>query len=66
LEKLSYASKEGLSADEIIKYGLRNPDKLIAMCSHGRSGVKRWVLGSVAETVMRHCAASVLIVRAAA
>jgi len=65
LEKLSYASKEGGSADEIIKYGLRNPDKLIAMCSHGRSGVKRWALGSVAETVLRHCAASVLIVRAA-
>jgi nucleotide-binding universal stress UspA family protein len=66
LEKLSYASKEGLSADEIIKYGLRNPDKLIAICSHGRSGVKRWVLGSVAETVLRHCAAPVLIVRATA
>jgi nucleotide-binding universal stress UspA family protein len=66
LEKVSYASKEGHSADEIIKFGLRNPDKLIAMCSHGRSGVKRWVLGSVAETVMRHSTAPVLIVRAAA
>jgi nucleotide-binding universal stress UspA family protein len=28
--------------------------------------VKRWVLGSVAETVMRHSTAPVLIVRAAA
>lgn len=65
LEKVSYASKEGLSADEIIKYGHRNPEKLIAMCSHGRSGVKRWVLGSVTETVVRHCGAPVLIVRAA-
>jgi nucleotide-binding universal stress UspA family protein len=66
LEKVSYASKEGFSADEIIKYGLRNPDRLIAMCSHGRSGVKRWVLGSVTETVVRHSGAAVLIVRAAA
>ncbi|HYA28678.1 MAG TPA: universal stress protein [Acidobacteriota bacterium] len=64
LEKISYASKEGLSADEIIKYGRKNPNKLIAMCSHGRSGVKRWVLGSVTETVVRHCGDPVLIVRA--
>ncbi len=66
LEKISYASKEGLSADEIIKYGRKKPDQLIAMCSHGRSGVKRWVLGSVAETVVRHSGDPVLIVRAAA
>lgn len=64
LEKISYASKEGLSADEIIKYGRKTPDKLIAMCSHGRSGVKRWVLGSVTETVVRHCSDPVLVLRA--
>jgi nucleotide-binding universal stress UspA family protein len=66
LEKVSYASKEGLSADEIIKYGRTTRDQLIAMCSHGRSGVKRWVLGSVTETVVRHAGGPVLIVRAAA
>jgi len=66
VEKVSYASKEGLSADEIIKYGRKNPNKIIAMCSHGRSGVRRWVLGSVAETVVRHSDDPVLIVRATA
>jgi nucleotide-binding universal stress UspA family protein len=66
VERVSYASKEGLSADEILKYGGKNPNKLIAMCSHGRSGVRRWVLGSVAETVVRHGGDPVLIVRAAA
>ena len=40
------------------------PDGLIAMCSHGRSGVKRWVLGSVTENVVRHSDAPVLVVRA--
>jgi len=37
---------------------------LIAMCSHGRSGVKRWVLGSVTENVVRHSDDPVLVVRA--
>ena len=65
LERISYASTEGFGADEIIKYGRKNPNKLIAMCSHGRSGVKRWMLGSVTETAVRHSGGAVLIVRAA-
>jgi nucleotide-binding universal stress UspA family protein len=64
LEKISYASKEGLSADEIIKFARATPDNLIAMCTHGRSGVKRWVLGSVTETVVRHSGDPVLVLRA--
>lgn len=38
------------------------PD-LIVMGSHGRKGVKRFLLGSVAEAVARHAPCSVLIVR---
>lgn len=63
--KLAYASKEGLAADAIIDFARNKPDGLIAMCSHGRSGVRRWVLGSVTETVVRHAANPVLILRAA-
>ena len=65
LERVSCTSKEGLSADAIIKYARGRPNSLIAMCTHGRSGVKRWMLGSVAETVVRHSGHPVLIVRAA-
>jgi nucleotide-binding universal stress UspA family protein len=36
---------------------------LVVMCSHGRSGVSRWVLGSVAEHVARHATAPVLVQR---
>ena len=36
---------------------------LIAMCSHGDTGFKRWVLGSVAQSVSRACQAPVLILR---
>ena len=64
LEKVTCIAKEGFSGDEIIKVGRETPGSLVAMCSHGRSGVKRWVLGSVTETVVRHSEGPVLIVRA--
>jgi nucleotide-binding universal stress UspA family protein len=64
LDKLSFVAKEGLDADEIISTARRTSDNLIAMCTHGRSGVKRWVLGSVTETVVRHSGDPVLITRA--
>jgi nucleotide-binding universal stress UspA family protein len=64
IAKVSYIAKEGIGADEIIALGRATPDNLIAMCSHGRSGVRRWVLGSVTETVVRHCGDPVLVVRA--
>jgi nucleotide-binding universal stress UspA family protein len=39
---------------------------LIVLGSHGRRGLKRFFLGSVAEGVARHAKSSVMIVRAAA
>lgn len=42
------------------------PDSLIAMRTHGRSGVKRWVLGSVTEKVVRHSDRPVLVIPAKA
>lgn len=39
---------------------------LIVMSTHGRGGLTRWFLGSVAESVLRHAAVPVMIVRAAA
>jgi nucleotide-binding universal stress UspA family protein len=57
--------KEGLSPDQIIRLARAIPDNLVAMCSHGRSGVKRWALGSVTETVVRHSGDPVLVLRAA-
>jgi nucleotide-binding universal stress UspA family protein len=62
--EVSRVTKEGFAGDEIIAVGRNTPGGLIAMCSHGRSGVKRWVLGSVAETVVRHSGGPVLVVRA--
>ena len=61
--KVTCMTKEGFAADEIILFGRKTADNLIAMSSHGRSGVKRWMLGSVAETVVRHAGDPVLIHR---
>jgi len=61
---VTIASRQGYDADEIINYAGNRPDRLIAMCSHGRSGVRRWAVGSVAETVVRHCSSPVLVFRA--
>lgn len=38
---------------------------LVALCSHGRTGLERLVLGSVAEKVLRHTTLPVLLVPAA-
>jgi nucleotide-binding universal stress UspA family protein len=63
-EVSSYVT-EGAGPDEIISYARKRPDTLIVMCTHGRSGMKRWVLGSVTEKVVRHSGDPVLVMRAA-
>ena len=65
LVTVTYASQEGLAGIAIIRYARTKPDCLIAMCSHGSSGARRWVLGSVTETVVRHAGNPVLVMRPA-
>lgn len=64
LKNISFVAKEGLEAEKIVSVARETSDTLIAMCTHGRSGVKRWVLGSVTEKVVRHSGVPVLVVRA--
>lgn len=42
----------GYAADEILSYADKNSIDLIVLASHGRSGIKRWTIGSVAGKVM--------------
>lgn len=53
----------GKPAREILAFAEANDIDHIIMGSHGRSGVSRLVLGSVAETVMRQSPVPVTIVR---
>ena len=55
---------EGDAASEIIDLGRKAPNSLIAMSTHGRSGIGRWVLGSVAEKIIQHAHNPVLLIRA--
>ncbi|MGZ8478941.1 MAG: universal stress protein [Candidatus Binatia bacterium] len=55
---------EGDAANEIVELAAGSPQSLIAMSTHGRSGVGRWVLGSVAERVVQYSRAPVLLIRA--
>ena len=55
---------EGDAASEIIDLASKTPDSLIAMSTHGRSGIGRWVLGSVAEKILQHAHNPVLLIRA--
>ncbi len=53
----------GKTATEIVKAAGEWPSDLIIVGSHGRSGVERLLLGSVAESVTRHASCPVLVVR---
>ncbi|MDD5082795.1 MAG: universal stress protein, partial [Dehalococcoidales bacterium] len=52
----------GAPADEIISYAEANNIDLIAMSTHGRSGIGRWVFGSVTDKVIHAGKTPVLIV----
>jgi nucleotide-binding universal stress UspA family protein len=54
---------EGDPANEIVDLAASPPQSLIAMSTHGRSGLGRWALGSVAEKVVQHSRAPVLLIR---
>jgi len=55
---------QGRVAETLAEYAEKNGVDLIIMATHGRSGVSRWALGSVADKVMRSSCVPVLMVRA--
>lgn len=53
----------GNAAEQILTFVEENAVDLIVLGTHGRTGPSRWLLGSVAEKIVRSCHAEVLIVR---
>jgi len=53
----------GNDADEILDHAAQKDIDFIAMTTHGRSGVKRFLLGSVAEKILRHSPKPIFLVR---
>jgi nucleotide-binding universal stress UspA family protein len=54
---------EGNPADEIIEFAEQNGVEIIVMGTLGKTGLERFLLGSVAENVVRHSKIPVLVVR---
>jgi nucleotide-binding universal stress UspA family protein len=60
---IKYKVVSGVAADEILKTTEEIDANLIAMSTHGRSGISRLALGSVTEKVLRASKIPVLVVR---
>ena len=54
----------GNAAEGIIKAAEEIKANLVAMSTHGRSGIKRWAFGSVTDKVLQAGVVPILIVRA--
>jgi nucleotide-binding universal stress UspA family protein len=54
---------QGDPAGEIVRFGRDTGIDLIVMGTHGRTGMERLLMGSVAEKVLRDASCSVLVVK---
>lgn len=62
VSNVSIAVKDGIVAEEIIKFINTNNVDLVVMSTHGSSGIIRAILGSVADEVVRHAASPVMLI----
>jgi nucleotide-binding universal stress UspA family protein len=53
----------GDPAEQIVDYADANPFNLIVMSTHARSGLNRWVYGSVTAKVLQRASSPVFLVR---
>ncbi|MDR3639035.1 MAG: universal stress protein [Isosphaeraceae bacterium] len=60
---VDYQIRKGDAADEILAMAEESSCDLLVLGTHGRSGVDRLLMGSVAEAVMRHAPCPTLTVR---
>jgi universal stress protein A len=64
--RIDYRVEEGTAADAILRLAEVTPCDLVVLGTHGRTGLGRLLLGSVAEQVLRRAVCPVLTVRLAA
>lgn len=53
----------GKAADSLADYAIKNKVDLIIIATHGRSGISRWVWGSVADRILHSSRVPILMVR---
>ena len=61
--RTSFLICQGGISETILRAAVENKVDIIVMSTHGRSGVKRWLLGSVADRVVTHSEIPVLLTR---
>jgi len=62
--KVGVAVEMGIPAEVILDFARKHKIDRIVMSTHGRTGVNRWVYGSVADKVLRGADRTVVLVRA--
>ncbi len=62
-DKVTAELRPGVAPETILEFAESIGADLIAMSTHGRSGLARWLIGSVAERVVRGSKVPVLLVR---
>ncbi|MGH7844231.1 MAG: universal stress protein, partial [Candidatus Binatia bacterium] len=61
LPQVNYSIEVGQPAETIVAKAAEDSGILIAMATHGRSGVQRWIMGSVADKVLQATANHLLL-----
>jgi nucleotide-binding universal stress UspA family protein len=61
---LSYEVLKGPVSETLSHWAEDNGADLIVIASHGRSGISRWVYGSVADRLLRSACTPILMIRA--
>lgn len=61
---VTFEVTSGVAAERIVDIAASEPQALIAMATHGYSGLRRWALGSVADKVVQATQTPILLVRA--
>jgi nucleotide-binding universal stress UspA family protein len=63
VRRVESSQPEGVPWDAIIRLARDHQADLVVMGTHGRTGVRHALIGSVAERVVRHAPCPVLVVR---
>ncbi len=61
--KVPAVTAYGNVAEEVIKFAEKHKVDLIIISTHGHSGIKRWMLGSVAEKILYGTSTPVLLIK---
>jgi nucleotide-binding universal stress UspA family protein len=60
--KVTGVTRDGIAPDTILEVAEEINADVIAMSTHGRAGVQRWLMGSVSEKVVHHAHIPVMLI----